>query len=313
MTDRPSIRLSVVICTFNPDAGRLAQTLDGLKHQTLAKSEWELILIDNNSDNMVPGMMDISWQPASRVVHERRQGLTYSRMRGFAEATAEIIVLVDDDNILAENYLEELLAIFVNHPALGAAGGRSAPLFSAPQPAWLREFYGNLALRDLGEDVLTDEWSGQYPSSAPIGAGMGIRKSAVSPYLAKLQKQQKPITDRTGYSLTSGGDNDLIMEVLKAGWFVGYFPSLSLTHIIPAERLTIPYLSRLAHDMNRSWIRVLADHGICPWKKIKPLTLPLRKLKAYFNHRAWRGEAYRIRWKGVCGMLEGLAELDSNG
>jgi hypothetical protein len=37
--------------------------------------------------------------------------------------------------------------------------------------------------------------------------------------------------------------------------------------------------------------------------------VPLRKLKAYFTYKAWENEPNYIKWKGACGMFEGLAKL----
>ena len=51
--------------------------------------------------------------------------------------------------------------------------------------------------------------------------------------------------DRTGTSLASGGDNDLVFTALHAGGEVAYFPELRLTHLIPAGRLAPDYLTRL--------------------------------------------------------------------
>jgi hypothetical protein len=43
-------KISVAICTHNPRRSYLQQTLDGLRAQTLPTTEWELMLIDNRSD-----------------------------------------------------------------------------------------------------------------------------------------------------------------------------------------------------------------------------------------------------------------------
>jgi glycosyltransferase involved in cell wall biosynthesis len=308
MPEQPLMNVSVIVCTYNPDAGRLAQSINGLRRQTLAMENWELIIVDNNSDNKALATIDLSWHPWAYIMLEPRQGLTYSRIGGFKKATGEIIVMVDDDNVLDKDYLQEMINIFSRYPKLGAAGGKSLPLFTVTPPAWIKEFSNNLALRDLGERILIDEWNNSYPSSAPIGAGMGIRKLALSGYLEKLQAPQALITDRTATSLSSGGDNDIVIEILKSGWSVGYFPGLVLTHIIHANRTTVAYLSKLVHDINKSWVQVLEHHAIYPWKKISRFSLPFRKLKAYFKHRAWRNEASHIRWMGTCGTFEGLTK-----
>lgn len=303
------MKLSVIIPTYNPDKKRLEQTLAGLKNQTLDLNEWELIIIDNNSSNNFQHQHDIYWHPFACVVNENRQGLTYARLRGVNESKGEAIVMVDDDNILNSNYLEEVLNIFDQSQHIGAIGGKSVPLFETTPPRWLSEFYGSLALRDLGEHILTAKWNYIYPEAAPIGAGMCVRRKALDTYIRKITLGQNNISDRTATSLSSGGDNDIVLEILKSGWMVGYFPQLQLQHIIPQRRMAVNYLARLLHDTNRSWVQLLRSHDISPWKEISPKSVFFRKIKAWFTYQAWKNNAAYIHWRGACGMFEGQADL----
>lgn len=299
------IELSVIICTYNPNAERLNRTLAGLRNQTLALNKWELIIIDNNSSTAVS--VDTNWHPNSSIIPEPKAGLTYARLKGFSRAVGQIMVLVDDDNILDENYLLNTLKILNTHPKIGAIGGKILPEFEETPPTWLNQFYSLLAIRDEGDSEIISEGDKQYPKAAPVGAGMAIRKAAVNSYITKVNKNNSPVTDRQGSSLSSGGDNDLVMEVVKQGWQVGYFPSLSLTHIIPAGRIQADYLAQLNYSSNKSWIKVLQNHNINPWPKIAAWTVALRKAKAWFAYKAWIKPVNYIKWRGACGMFEALA------
>lgn len=301
--------ISVIVPTYNPHHHRLAQTLQGLVTQELPQQFWELIIVDNNSTNHFHEKMNFSSFSNFRILKEERQGLTFARLKGFLEAKGDIIVMVDDDNILDKNYLENVRTIFLNTPALGAAGGKSTPIFEATPPSWLYRFYSSLALRDLGAEIILSKWDNQYPAAAPIGAGMAIRKTALKNYISKIQAGHSSITDRRGSSLSSGGDNDIVLELLKDGWLTGYYPQLSLQHIIPEGRTTPQYLARLVKDSNESWVQLLESHRINPWKKIPRRTLPLRKLKAWISYKAWRNDVNYIEWKGACGLYDGLSQL----
>ncbi|MEO7214168.1 glycosyltransferase [Mucilaginibacter sp.] len=303
--------ISVIIPTYNPNLQRLGQTMEGLKAQTLAYQDWELIIIDNNSSVSFTGKIDLSWQPNSKIVSEPRQGLTYARLKGFEEAKGNVIVMIDDDNIANKDYLEQVKNIFKTNDQLGAMGGKSLPLFESTPPSWIGDFHTNLAVRNLGDDVIIEEWQNKYPEFAPIGAGMAVRKEALHAYINKIKTGKSTITDRQGSNLASGGDNDMVIEILKAGWQTAYYPQLSIRHIIPKERLQPEYLARLMHDTNRSWIQVLESHKINPWTKIPRWTLPLRKLKAWFNYRAWASPQNYIKWQGACGTFEGLADINN--
>ena len=116
-----------------------------------------------------------------------------------------------------------------------------------------------------------------------------------------------------GRDLTSGEDCDIVLSVLRAGWQVGYFPELVLTHLIPAARMTRAYLANLNYGIARSWVGVLARHGIVPWPPARPITVPLRKARAYMTYRAWAGPGQYVRWRGACGQFDGRAELSMRG
>ncbi|MBS0630861.1 MAG: glycosyltransferase family 2 protein [Verrucomicrobia bacterium] len=300
--------LSVIICAHNSHPGRLARTLAGLHAQTLPSERWELLLVDNAS---TPPLVSPTL-PRARLICENRPGLTYARRRGIRKADAPIAVFVDDDNVLAPDYLAQVLAIFAAHPTVGAIGGKSVPEFETPPEPWAHEFLPLLALRDPGDAVQLSPDSAvppkQYPLCAPIGAGMALRTSAVRGWLDRTGPE---LSDRRGTELTSSGDNDIVLAILSAGWRVGYFPALSLIHLIPAGRLTRDYLARLNRGIALSWVQVLALYGISPWPRIHPATLPLRRLKAWLACRAWRGPAAYIRWQGACGHFAGRAAFPS--
>lgn len=308
--------VSVIIPTHNPNRGRLQRTLQGLADQTLPRNRWELLIIDNGTtckNSFEPGLGG-KLEPLS-VVSEPRLGLTFARLAGIAAAKTPLVILVDDDNVLAPNFLAEAVALFERHPHLGAAGGPISASFESPPPHWAHEFFPLLALRDLGaSEIFTPLPEGAqisgYPECAPVGAGMVLRRECGIKYQQSLTNRPGRLAlDRKGQSLTSGGDNDLVLTVLEAGWQVGYSPKLKLTHLIPKQRLTVEYLARLQHDLARSWIVVLAEHGICPWPRVPRYSVFLRKLRAWFRHQAWRGRANYIRWRGACGTFEGRSQI----
>jgi glycosyltransferase involved in cell wall biosynthesis len=301
--------ISVIIPTYNPDINRLIQTLNGLRGQTIDGDNWELIIIDNNSSPDALIGLDMNGIPNARIVNEQKQGLTFARLKGFNEAKGDIIIMVDDDNVLDNDYLLNVFAIFNEYRQIGAIGGKSIPVFEVAPPKWLPAFYVCLALRDLGDEILIEGWNDNYPAVAPIGAGMAIRKKALKAYLSKASSGKTLISDRTGDTLSSGGDNDIVLELLKSDWQVGYFPALKLQHLIPAGRTNVTYLSKLLRQTNASWIKLLEGHGINPWPKISKWTVLLRQIKAWFSYRAWKSEVNYIKWQGACGTFEGLSNI----
>jgi glycosyltransferase involved in cell wall biosynthesis len=305
--------LTVIIPAHNPHPGRLLATLAGLRAQTLSFARWETLLVDNAS-TVFPSPADLAAAqlPNLRVIHEPQLGLTSARRCGFRAARGDSVVLVDDDNVLAPDYLEQVLGIFAAHARVGVAGGRSHPRFDTEPPAWAREFFPLLALRDLGDQekisagLHPDGTSGShYPDFAPIGAGMALRRPAWTAWLDARSGTAAGLTDRRGGELTSSGDNDIVLCAMRAGWEAGYFPQLALTHLIPAGRLEAGYLARLNRGIQKSWMQVLTLHEANPWPPLTVAGATLRKVKAWFTLHAWSSPAARIRWQGVCGHFEG--------
>jgi len=304
-----ALHLTVVIPAHNPDPGRLRDTLLGLRAQTLPADRWDTTLIDNASARWPEPAFFTGCAPANfAIVHEPTLGLSAARRAGLRAATGEFAVFVDDDNVLAPDYLEQALACFARLPRLGAAGGRTLPRFEVEPDAWQREFFPLLALRDLGEMELLSHGlrphgaaRNEYPPFAPIGAGMVLRRAAWETWL----QSDSDLSDRRGAELTSAGDNDIVLTLMKNDWEVGYFPELSLDHLIPAQRLEPAYLARLNCGIQQSWMRVLTRHDANPWLPLGRGGATLRKLKAWFTYRAWSGPAARIRWRGACGHFDG--------
>ncbi|MBI2814108.1 MAG: glycosyltransferase family 2 protein [Opitutae bacterium] len=304
-------RLSVIIPTHNPHVGRLQRTLRALQAQTLPADRWEAVLVDNVSD---PALAATDWAahgPVNlRLVSEPALGLSHARRRGFLAGTGDFFVLADDDNELAPDYLTETLRLFAAHPKAGLLGGRSRPEFEAPPEPWVREFDGLIACRDLGDAPLISAGlrnpatgRNDYPLFAPIGAGLALRRAAAQSWLDRDGHAALP--DRRGNDLSSSGDNDIVLAAMAAGWEAAYFPSLRLTHLIPAFRTTRDYLGRLNRGIQRSWMRVLTAHAANPWPPLAPWTVPPRRAKAWFTHRAWSSPAAWVRWQGACGHFEG--------
>ena len=247
------MQVSVITCSHNPREDYLTQVIEALKNQTLAKQDWEYLLIDNASDEAIEKRVDLSWHPNTRHVREEKLGLTHARLRGIHEATGKILIFVDDDNVLDADYLEQSLKIAESWTTLGSWSGQTRPQFETVPPEWTKRYWGNLVIRSLDHD----SWSNlpHLPETMPCGAGLCVRGEVADHYLY-LHKTGKRdfILDRTGGSLISAGDNDLAACACDLGLGVGLFVALKLTHLIPAERLEEKYLLRLIEGIAYSGV-----------------------------------------------------------
>jgi glycosyltransferase involved in cell wall biosynthesis len=249
--------LSVILCTHQPRPAFFRRTLDALAAQTLARDLWELLIVDNASTDALPAPEAIA-ATGGHVIREDTLGLTAARRRGIQETHGDLLVFVDDDNLLAPDYLAHARAIAEAWPVLGAWGGQCLPEFETPPEEWTREYWNWIGLRSLERD----SWS-NVPNdlqTAPFGAGLCVRRPVAEGYERLLQSDRlRSQLDRTGGALLGGGDSDFAMTACDLGLGTGVFARLQLTHLMPRQRLEEGYLLQLveamiySHDLLRSF------------------------------------------------------------
>ncbi|MEZ4617192.1 MAG: glycosyltransferase [Caldilineaceae bacterium] len=262
---KSNLLIAVIICSHNPRKVFLNRVLASLQAQTLLLSQWELLLIDNISNSTLASEFDLSWHPNGRHISEMTPGLTPARLRGIHEATADLLVFVDDDNVLEANYLEQASFISKNWPMLGAWGGQIRPEFEHQPPEWTRRYWKSLAIREFDKD----QWSNLVHQSktTPYGAGLCVRKYVAERYRQVVLEDSRRLNlDRKGQLLTSCGDLDLAYTACDIGLGTGLFTALQMTHLIPSARLEESYLLRLVEGTRYSKIILNSFRGSYPHK-----------------------------------------------
>jgi glycosyltransferase involved in cell wall biosynthesis len=242
------ISASVIVCTHNPRPDYFRRVLDALQAQTIPLEQWQFLVIDNASKERVSEIWDLSWHPRGRHVRENELGLTAARLRGIKESSGELVVFVDDDNLLAPDFLEQATAIAARHPYLGVFGaGTLEPEFEVQPSPELLPRIGMLALRS----VYSALWSNNTKDaeSIPWGAGMCVTRQVAKFYLEFVKTlNMVAVLDRRGQRLFCGGDDVFSWACAGRGQGFGVFPELRITHLIYAGRLNQRYFLRLVHD-----------------------------------------------------------------
>lgn len=269
----------------------LQRVLEALRGQTLAQSAWELVVVDNNSkpalqvasrqyqlaghDRPVSqtrlsgvsrktNIVDLSWHAIARIVREERVGLTNARLRGFAETSGEVIVLVDDDNVLAPDYLEQVVRIAREYPFLGTWSGALELELESGSPEPAQELRHLLCERKPTKDVWSNDRSNF--AATPWGAGECIRRAVAEAYAGKVASDpRRRQLDLQGEQLVYGGDTDIAYTGLEMGLGMGVFTALHITHLTPKSRCTEEYLLKNyeAHaysEVLHHWV----EHGTIP-------------------------------------------------
>jgi glycosyltransferase involved in cell wall biosynthesis len=277
--------LSVIICTRNPRPAYLGRVLESLRQQTLGKNHWELLIIDNASDKNLADDWDLSWHPSARHVREETLGVMPARLRGLSESIGHLLVFVDDDTILAAEYLSLALALSARHPQLGAFGtGTLEPEFEVTLPAELVTRAHLLGLRTID----STRWSNNPSdcSCRPWGAGLCVTPEVAMAYAGLASRLGlNHVVGRRGQRLFAGEDDLFAWAASSVGKWFGLFPELRVTHLIPTERTKHDYFVRLIHDHSFS-------HSLLRYMLIgaRPQRLGLSKLPRLLAHGLKKGK-----------------------
>jgi glycosyltransferase involved in cell wall biosynthesis len=98
---------SVLVCTYNR-AALLQNTLESLCRQTLNAGEFEVIVVDDGSEDETRDMAT-AFEPRLnlRYAYQRNSGLASARNHALFLSRGEIVLLLDDDDVASPKLLEE--------------------------------------------------------------------------------------------------------------------------------------------------------------------------------------------------------------
>lgn len=265
-------QLSVIICTHNPRPDYFQRLLAALRQQSLHNTCWELLVVDNASHEPLAQRYDLSWHPHARHIREDELGLAVARQRGMREASAELLVFADDDNVLEPNYLRQAQKISRDWPLLGVWGGSIVPEFEVAPLPHLREHLSVLALRE----IRSPRWSNVMTCSdaEPWGPGLCVRSAVAHAYRRQYWSSPIQLTGRSGRNLLSGEDTEIAFVACGMGFGMGVFPELKVTHLIPAARVDDAYMLRAVEGIiTSSHLLAFKWQGIVPKSPVRGLDL----------------------------------------
>jgi len=300
----PSPKISVIICTHDPREDYLDATLDALRKQTLPLAAWEFLLVDNLSTPPLSERIPLDWHPSGRHVREEKIGLSNARICGLKAARADLIIFVDDDNLLAPDYLSNALQIAAEWPNLGVWGCHIDGRFEDEAPEWLKSFAYHLAVRECPQSV----WASYVDDrNVPYGAGMCLRNAVGRAYVAKSETDALCTKlDRIGKGMGAAGDHDICHTAQDLGLGIGRFPSLRMTHLISAGRMQPDYFLKLVRGNARAALLLaLARKSAASYRTTRfwPVVKILRS--RFFK----RGMERRILCAQAQGELDALREI----
>lgn len=222
----PGVSASVVIPTCNrPDD--LRRCLSALQAQQSPRRV-ELIVVDNRpGDSATRDVM--AEFPGVIFVDERRPGLSYARNTGFAAATGEILIAIDDDVTVPAGWLERLLAPFAR-PEVMAVTGHVLPVELDTESQCRFEAYGGLG-KGFNRFEVTGAWFRSMKGAVPTWH-LGATANAAFRASLFVDPDIGLLDEALGAGMPTGCSEDtyLFYRILKADHTIVYEPTAWVWH-----------------------------------------------------------------------------------
>ncbi|MFH0809612.1 MAG: glycosyltransferase [Pseudomonadota bacterium] len=235
--------LSIIIPTRDR-AAHLQRLLERLGRQIPAPFLWEIIIVDNASQDGTRECVMNQIHSSSlyiSYIYEPKPGLHQGRHRGALAAKGECLAFLDDDVLPDPQWILALQSL-IYHKAQ-AMGGPVRPHWACPPPDWVESFWipcpdGKycfpLGLIDLGHEPIIP----------------------VSPYFifgGNLFILKKTLFDMGGFHpdamprdlirFRGDGETGLMLHFLDSGLVCIHEPKAVVRHVIESDHLTVDYFS----------------------------------------------------------------------
>lgn len=240
--------VSIIIPVYN-DSERLKQCLQALEGQTYPQSQYEVVVVDNNSDDDIESLVGQLKQAVYEF--EPAVGSYAARNKGISVSRGEMLGFTDSDCIPSADWIEKGVSHLTDEHQYVA--GQISIFFKNPERPTIAELYDSL-------NCLNQQ---HYLESSHFGATANLFA-------------HKELFEKVGLfndKLKSGGDKDWGQRVFAAGHKQIYSEDVLVLH--PARYA--------AKDIRKKTVRVTRGHCEMENKHQKLSLLLLREL--YFDFK----------------------------
>lgn len=199
--------VSVIIPVFN-DSEHLKLCLSALEKQTYSQSLYEVIVVDNGSDEDIQEV--ISQFSQAFAAYESQPGSYAARNKGISLAKGDVLGLTDADCIPALDWIEKGVAHLLQTPNCGLVAGQIKLFFKNPKQPTAVEIYESITA--LRQQKFVEE--SRYGATANIFTF-------------------RSVIDKVGafdQTLKSSGDRDWGQRVFAAGYKQIYAHDVCVEH-----------------------------------------------------------------------------------
>lgn len=246
--------VSIIIPTRNR-LQTLIQTVQSIVFNSKDNDEFEIIVVDNNSDTYELNELLTSLKHPKVIIHnEINIGLVYARHAGLKLSKGSILAFIDDDIIVGDNWLPTLLSLNKHHLEINLFTGSCFPIYQSYPPQWLKYFWEYnknksirycywLSLIDFGSKIKSID------PNLVWGLNFIVRKQAI----LKYEGFHPDVTATNLLGFVGDGETGLTNKMKSAGEEALYLPNLLIHHIASKERLSKSYF------LKRAFIQGISD------------------------------------------------------
>jgi len=238
-----SVSISILVATRNR-AASLTRTLDSLFiSSNISKSDWEVIVADNGSidrTSSVCRMFRERYSDHFKFVFENRGGKSCALNKGIQMCQGQVLVLIDDDVICQNNYLNEIRSSLAECKGR-VVQGRVYVDYDGELPSWFDDYFESMMCRiDLGDKLCDLQPPRQlWGLNAVLPMEAMTRVGGFCPELGP---------GASGFS----DDVELSRRLRGAEYRLIYDPAIVVRHQISTNRLTVTYVLARSYSMGRS-------------------------------------------------------------
>jgi glycosyltransferase involved in cell wall biosynthesis len=253
-----------------------------LKHQSAARASYEILVIDNGSDDFeqLKSLVQKIYREDQKVklVSEPTVGLSHARNRGVEESRGDYVVFIDDDAVANARLVEYYIRCIQDHKP-DVIGGNVLPLFEVRPSKDIEGIYWpQWSLKHFGK---TDRWleNGEYFIGTNIGAS---RQQLIS-------RPFNPELGRKGVTLTGGEEWYLGEPCYRRRFVAGAY----VLHKVPENRTNRHYLAnRFLAILNQSKQRVNLPELFYEW-----LTITAKEFSLFFKRISFHASVKYKVWQ----------------
>jgi glucosyl-dolichyl phosphate glucuronosyltransferase len=213
------MQASVIIPTYNR-SDVILRSLETWTQQTLAPTEFEVIVVDNHSTDGADKLIKdfVQDKPHFRYLLETRKGSTNARHAGAGVAKSDIFIFCDDDGLFHPDSIKAILDVYQQNPAVMAVAGKIKIEWDREAPDWIEPYLFMLGKLDYGNEVI-------YGNDIYLNGGLLSIRKQVFEELGGFNP------DLIGDYLVGDGDTGLVIKLHKAGKLIGWTPYAEMKHL----------------------------------------------------------------------------------